>query len=162
MFRKIYYISFWVRSVLNNSWNCFVYSDKVCMALCINFITCFIWGYCGPRFPLKTAFPSFYVFCVFSTVVLWGVSLDGGYRSNCRLIGICDTTGWPIFIDSTSLFRISISFCNASFLLSSFCLAAVTSEGVFLLVLRLRRRKPLFCLSLINFLNITLEIKQRF
>ena len=111
MFRKIYYISFWVRSVLNSSWNCFVYSDKVCMALCINFITCFIWGYCGPRFPLKTAFPSFYVFCVFSTVVLWGVSLDGGYRSNGRLIGIFDTTGWPVFIDSISLFRISISFC---------------------------------------------------
>ena len=105
MFRKIYYISVWVRSVLNSSWNCFAYSDKVCMLLCINFITCFIRGYCGPQFP------SFYVFCVFSTVVLWGVSLDGGYGSNGRLIGIFDTTGWLVFIDSISLFRISISFC---------------------------------------------------
>ena len=174
MFRKIYYISVWVRSVLNSSWNCFAYSDKVCMSLCINFITCFIWGYCGPQFLSKVAFPSFYVFCLFSTVVLWGVSLDGGYRSNGRLIGIFDTTGWPVFIDSISLFRISISFCLIFVVFSLFgcnylnrCVSTRVEATkdvkcwVFSGITHLFKRKPFFCLSL-NFLNITLEIRLSF
>ena len=174
MFRRIYYISVWVRSVLNSSWNCFAYSDKVCMSLCINFITCFIWGYCGPQFPSKAAFPSFYVFWGFSNVVLWGVSLERGYRSNCCLIGICDTTGWLVFIDSISLFRISISFCLIFVVFSLFgcnylnsCVftrVEATTDvkcWVYSGITYFLKRKPFFCLSL-NFLNITLEVRLSF
>ena len=137
MFRKIDYISVLVKSVLNSSWNYFSYSDKVCMVLSINLTTLFVWCCFWP--PSKeTAFQFFYSFCVVSTAVFWGDEFDRGYRSNCRLAGICDTTGWSFFTDSISFLTISISFCNGSFLLFSVCFAEGTSVGMFLVVLLLR------------------------
>ena len=123
MFRKIDYMSVWVGSVLNSSWNCFSYSDKVCMVLCINFITCFIWCCFWPS-STAAVFLFFDSFCGVSTTVFWGDDFDGGYGSNCRLVGVWDTTELTFFTDSISFFRISISFCNASFLLLSVCFAA--------------------------------------
>ena len=137
MFRKIYYISVWVRSVLNCSWNCFAYSDKVCMSLCINFITCFIWGYYGPQFLSKAAFSSFYVFCVFSLLF---------YEVFVLMAGIEVIVVWLEFVIlQDDLFSLILFLCLefqfhfASFLLFSVCLAVITSTVVFLLVLRLRR-----------------------
>ena len=78
MFKKIDYISVWVKSVLNSSWNCFSYSDKACMVLCINFITCFIW-YCFRPPSAEAAFPIFDCFCVVSTGFFWGDNFDGGF-----------------------------------------------------------------------------------
>ena len=74
MFRKIDYISVWVRFVLNSSWNCFSHSGQVCMVLCINFIACFIWCRFWPT-SMEAAFPFFDSFCVVSTAVFWGVNL---------------------------------------------------------------------------------------
>ena len=102
MFRKIDYMSVWVGSVLNSSWNCFSYSDKVCMVLCINFITCFIWCCFWPS-STAAVFLFFYSFCGFSTTVFWGDDFDGGYGSNCRLVGVWDTTELTFFTDSISL-----------------------------------------------------------
>ena len=76
MFRKIDYISVWVRSVLNSSWNCSSYSGQVCMVLCINFIACFIWCRFLPP-SMEAAFPFFDSFCVVSTAVFWGDNLVG-------------------------------------------------------------------------------------
>ena len=84
MFRKIVYISVCVRSVLNSSWNCFSYSDKVCMVPCINFITCFIWCCFLPP-STDAAFPLFVSFFVVSTTVFWGNNFDGKCGSNCHL-----------------------------------------------------------------------------
>ena len=132
------YVSVWVRFMLNSSWNCFSYSDKACMVLCINSITCFIWCCFWPP-STEAAFSLFDSFCVISTAIFQGDNFDGWYQSNCRLVGTCDTTEWSFFIDSISFFRILISFCNASILLLSVCFPAGTSVGVFLLVLRLWR-----------------------
>ena len=76
------------------------------MVLCINFITCIIWCCFWSRFR--------FFLCGFNGCFL-GDNFDGGYGSNCHLLRICDTAEWSFFIDSISFFRISISFCNASF-----------------------------------------------
>ena len=100
----------------------------------------------------------FYVlFCVVSTAIFWGDNFDGGYGSNCRLVGIFYNAEWSFFIYSIYFFRISISFCKASFLLFSVSFAAGTSVGVFVLVLKLRRAfkieflTELFCLFTARF-----------
>ena len=126
-------ISVWVRSILNSSWNCVFYFDKVCMVLFIMFLTCFIWCWCWP--PSAEGTFSFFDFvCVFSTAVFRGDGFDGEYGRNCPLLEICDSTKWFIFIYSISFHRTSISFCNVSFLFL-FCFAVTASVDAFLLML---------------------------
>ena len=83
--------------------------------------------------------PVFWLFLCFQLLFFWGDGFDCGYWNNCSLVGICGTTEWSFFIDSISFFRISISICNASFLLFSVSFPAVTSVDVFLLALWLRQ-----------------------
>ena len=127
------------------------------MVLCINFITCIIWCCFWSRFR--------FFLCGFNGCFL-GDNFDGGYGSNCHLLRICDTAEWSFFIDSISFFRISISFCNASFWLFLGCFAAVTLVGVFLLVLwprhafKIEFLTELFCSFFARF--CLLNLHQRF
>ena len=97
--------------MLNKSWNCFSYCDKVCMVkkLCKNFVLFDVVFGLHLRRPHSRFF---YSFCVFLTI-FWGDGFHGRYGSNCRLLGICDNTECSFFTDSISFYRISVSFSNA-------------------------------------------------
>ena len=138
MFRKIDHIYVWVRSVLNSSWNCFSYSDKVCMVLCIKFNNCFIWCFFLPP-STKAIFPFYDPFVWFQGLFLEVIIL---------MVGTEVIVAWWEFVilqnDLFSLIRFLSLKCQFYFAMPHFCcfrgfFASDTLLGVFLLVLWLRR-----------------------